>query len=73
MMSKRIKIELGDLVQLSSNTWHKKVGLVTGTPKNWWVIKDHFDVANCIAHKKDITIIKKNVVPKKLRIYLSGE
>ena len=64
-----MKVEVGDLVQLSK-VWNKKIGLVIGTEKDWWCIKKHFDVAGCIAHRGDIKIIKKEVVPKKLRRYL---
>lgn len=65
----RTKIEIGDLAQLKG-IWKNRVGLVRGTDKDWWVIKDHFDVAHCIAHKRDIMIIKKSIVPKKFRKYL---
>lgn len=69
MKNRKAKIEVGDLVQLSK-VWDKRVGLVSGTDKDWWVIKDHFDVAGCIANRKDIKIITKGIVPKKLRRYL---
>lgn len=53
------KIKIGDLVQLSG-IWKGKVGIVLATDKAWWIIKDHFDVSDCIAHKNDILrVIKK--------------
>ena len=67
---KKVKIEKGDLAQIGG-VWHNKVGLVVGNDKNWWVIKDHFDVAGCLVAREDIKIIKKGVVPKKLRRYLN--
>ena len=63
------KIELGDLVQLKG-IWKNRVGLVDGTSKDFWCIKDHFSAAGAIVHEKDIVIIKKQVVPKKLIKYI---
>ena len=58
-----MKIEKGDLVEVPEM---KLVGLVIGTPKDWWVCKNNIDVANHLVDKKDVKIIKKNVVPKNL-------
>lgn len=58
------------LIECSPKEADKIIGLVTSTDKNWWCIKNHFTVANCMAHKKEIKIIKKAVVPKNLIKYL---
>lgn len=64
-----MKIEIGDLVQCGKD-WKNRVGIVIADEKNFWCIKGCVDVCNCIVHKKDIKIIKKQVVPKKYIKYL---
>lgn len=62
---KVIKFNLGDLVRLGG-IWKGKVGIVTADDKAWWVIKDHYDIANSIVHKSDVVkVLKKQCVPKK--------
>lgn len=67
---KLLKFNVGDVVQLNRG-WKNRIGFVKATDKAWWVIKYHWDVANCIVKQSDVVkIIKRNVVPKKLVKYL---
>lgn len=64
------RIEVGDLVKCGGIWGH--VGIVSATGRAWWVLKGHYDVANCIVSGSDIVILKKGVVPKAYRKYLKG-
>ena len=69
MKKKLIKFHLGDIVQLNS-TWNRRIGLVQADDKAWWVIRKHFDIANCIVRPSDVVkIIKKKAVPKRYLKY----
>jgi len=69
-MTKLIKFNKGDLVQLNK-FWGYKIGIVKSDDKNWYVIKGHWDIANCICEAKDVLrIIKRNCVPKKYLRYV---
>ena len=63
-----VKFKLGDVVQLSKR-WESRVGIVRADDKAWWVIRGHFDIAQCICEAKDVVrVIRRQVVPRR---YLS--
>ncbi len=69
-MAKPIQIEVGDLVMLNK-IWRNKIGLVQADDTAWYVIKNHFSIANCICKAEDVVrIFKKHAVPKKYCKYL---
>lgn len=68
-MKRRVKFKLGDLVQLSDR-WQNKIGLVKANGRAWYVIRGHYDIADCICKASDVVkVITPNAVPKKLLRY----
>ena len=69
-MKKILKFELGDIVQLNKG-WKNRVGIVRANDKSSWVIKNHWDIADCICENSDvIKIIKRKAIPKKYLKYI---
>ena len=65
-----IKFKLGDIVQLSKK-WKNKIGFVIADDKSWWVIKNHYDIANCMCTAKDVVkVIKSDAIAKKYLKYI---
>ncbi len=61
--AKPVRFKVGDLVQLNK-FWDNRVGLVRADDKAWWVILNHFAVANCICSADAVVkVIKRQVVP----------
>lgn len=50
-----MKVRIGDLVEFKDLYGKPEKGLVMGTEKNWWVIKDHVDVNSAIIPVENIT------------------
>lgn len=67
---KKQKIEVGDLVQIGG-IWKKRIGIVRALDDAWYMLKNHIDVSNCMVERKDVKIIKKQIVPKKYIKYLN--
>ena len=52
---------------------HLVKGIVIGTEKDCWVIKEHIDVKNFIIPVSDVKrIIQKQAIPKRMFRYLEG-
>ena len=66
---KKMKIEVGDLVQLKG-IWKNRVGIVIAKTR-FYILKNHLDACGCIVDLKDVRLIKKQVVPKKYKRYLA--
>ena len=65
MAKERIRFKVGDLVQLNK-FWENRVGIVRADDKAWWVIRGHFDIANCICGPDAVVkVIERQVVPAK--------
>ena len=61
--TKPLKFRVGDLVQLNK-TWNGVVGIIRADDKAWWVVRGHYDIANCICSGEDVVkVIKRQVVP----------
>lgn len=62
------KIEVGDFVEIKNCSIKK--GIVFAT-EGFYLSKDHIDIQNRIVNRKDVTIIKKQIIPKKYQKYLT--
>jgi hypothetical protein len=64
-MTKPVKFELGDLVQLSKS-WDRRIGIVKADGRAWYVLHGHYDIANCICEASDVAkVLTKGAVARK--------
>jgi hypothetical protein len=69
-MTRSVKFELGDLVQLNK-FWDRRIGIVKADGNAWYVLKGHYAIANCICEPKDVVkVLVKGAVAKKFLKYV---
>jgi hypothetical protein len=69
-MKRTVKFAVGDLVQLSK-FWGNKIGIVKADDTAWYVLRRHFDIADCICSPSDVVrVIRKRAISPKLLKYI---
>jgi hypothetical protein len=70
MPKRSVKFSLGDVVQLNK-FWDNRIGIVVADDTAWYVIRDHYSIANCICEASDVVrVVIKGAIPKKWELYI---